>query len=142
MPSFQATRLHCKKNNNKLELIYFSSESWEKNKRYAEQAAALVATICLGLANQNLQSANSSQQETNQKHPAKNLSINETESMNGGQYTPHQANGVNTSNSNIKHFKSDDSGDLNQDVWRIMIYLFSFLHFSISLYTKVELLSC
>ena len=46
----------------------------------------------------------------------KNLSINETESMNGGQSTPHQANGVNTSNSNIKHFKSDDGGDLNQDV--------------------------
>ena len=116
MPTFQATRLNCKKNNNKLVLIYFSSESWEKNKRYAEQAAALVATICLGLANQNLQSANSSQQETNQKHPAKNLSINDTDSMNGGQSTPHQANGVNTSNSNIKHFKSDDSGDLNQDV--------------------------
>lgn len=26
---------------------YFSSESWEKNKRYAEQAAALVAISCL-----------------------------------------------------------------------------------------------
>lgn len=27
--------------------MYFSSESWEKNKRYAEQAAALVAISCL-----------------------------------------------------------------------------------------------
>ena len=31
-----------------------SSISWEKNKRYAEQSAALVATICLGITEQNL----------------------------------------------------------------------------------------
>jgi hypothetical protein len=27
----------------------FSSESWEKNKRFSEQAAALVALHCLGI---------------------------------------------------------------------------------------------
>ena len=29
--------------------IFFSSEAWEKNKRYAEQAAAVVAIHCLGV---------------------------------------------------------------------------------------------
>jgi len=94
---------------------FYSSESWEKNKRYAEQAAALVATICLGLANNNLQPSNSAQQGTNQNQPAKkNLSTNNTESINCDPSSPNQ--GVDISNSNIKHFKSDDGGDLDQKV--------------------------
>jgi len=42
---------------------YYSSLSWEKNKRYAEQAAALVATICLGITDPN---------ENTQPHSFKN----------------------------------------------------------------------
>lgn len=45
--SKQNTSSQCIKVNEKSEGTFFSSESWEKNKRFSEQAAAVVALHCL-----------------------------------------------------------------------------------------------
>ena len=96
-------------------IIFFSSESWEKNKRYAEQAAALVANICMGLTNQdqtNLQQTNHNQatpQRTNQTQP-------------NGQPTNQlliepQINQTTAElcNANNKHFKSKHYNDFKEN---------------------------
>ena len=39
--------LNSNSNNDSNEGAFFSSESWEKNKRYSQQSAAIVALNCL-----------------------------------------------------------------------------------------------
>ena len=49
VPQEQSPSPNSASNRDNNEGTFFSSESWEKNKRFSEQAAAVVAINCLGL---------------------------------------------------------------------------------------------
>ena len=95
--------------------LYFSSLSWEKNKRYAEQAAALVATICLGITDPN---------ENTQPHSFKNGQnfLENAQSQFG------QVSSVDSLEHASKHFKSGEES-LANNLWQARektSYIYSF----------------
>lgn len=89
----------------------FSSESWEKNKRYAEQAAALVATICLGIIPAPPSNANQGKAQSDAENSA--VLINKSTKQPEDVVSNRQTVAVESSGANVKHFRATTASDIS-----------------------------